>query len=447
MTIDQTTNPWDEAVLEVALEDVFSESADEVVPAPGGRRPMLVAAAAILVVALVAVVQQGGLGGAASSPQDPVDAQDPKNVAHWGLLPGSEWVYRVRTGDGSSRWTEGWCANGWVHPEQGPPVLELMGLDKHRTTFRHLGTNPDGLVEYAPSAGAEHPVFDPDATFLVLPLRLGIRTGWSTTQSYEASASVGEGPVGLGFHEQRDRKLEASLEAPEVEVVVPAGTFRCARIRYEHTAEDEAFETWWSPVAGRVKEVVFENGAVVRTIELQEFRPGNARIDARAGVAAEAIRDWCEANLGEQVEWTWVVPGFARPAPKSRFALLPTPEGRRVLRIHGDQVSEFEWSDHGHVEAWLRDERWFRPATSAAHPALATGVAVLLARCRAEQKGQFLLEPGKKTVSATTSGTVGADITCGLQNFDGENLPQTSQLLVEITKAGTIVALRAQTLR
>ena len=222
---------------------------------------------------------------------------------------------------------------------------------------------------------------------------------------------------------------------------VPAGTFSCTRIRYQHREDKgQAFEVWWSPVAGRVKELVYENGTVVRTIELAEHRAGNAKIDAKCATAAATIDAWCEANLGRRVEWTWIVPSPSRIQPTSRFALIPSGEGYQALRIHGDQAHRFRWSNVDAIHRWLADEGWFDHKGTPRYPGLATAIAVLLARCHAETTGRFLMEPHKKTVSAG-AGTIGAEVYCDMKRFDGEHTADSVRLKIELTDQGKVSEL------
>lgn len=272
----------------------------------------------------------------------PADVRDP--ACYMPLLPGTQWTWKATwTGDDGKPYEHVHRARVWglVPVGQGncsQVVYEGMGR------WAYYAIRAEGLVQFdnaliggpGASAGSQP----------ILPAPVGAETRWtwSTEITYQTASMPGT------VH--RPRPPEYSHHVGElldfdVEVTVPAGTFRCAHVRQSRRGKDGTLvpesDQWYGRGVGLVREV----DHILRSEQvLTAFAPvAAARADREL-----VLRAWLRTQAdGATATFAWLP-----PEEWSHYL-----HGDLALVRRGDRLPEPVFVDGGTVTPFALDDAAF----------------------------------------------------------------------------------------
>lgn len=192
----------------------------------------------------------------------------------FGLIPGSVWEYTITGEEGPEPFVQ---RAEKVVLVQGKPVLELtQKFGKYKPNYHYLAVDAEGFWIYHNSQ-MDGPGVAADASpepMWKLPLRQG--SEWTWTSPFRGQISSNGNNINMA---DLDSRCTGKVLATNVEVTVPAGTFRTTRVRIDRSSKGmggSQSDYWIAPGVGIVKEVDRWLGEQPRTSErlLTKFTVG-----------------------------------------------------------------------------------------------------------------------------------------------------------------------------
>jgi len=192
----------------------------------------------------------------------------------YGLKMGASWTYIIKFGEEASEYG---LTVSKIIPEKGETVFELQSALKDRTGYSYRSLRPAGLYSLY-NRSMSGPGFETaNATPVLLnPRRKG--AAWEWFAPFRGQTMVG--PDGKAPDtKELDQNCRAAIETVDESVVVPAGSFKCYRVKITKTSKTNGtsfYFDWISPEAGLVKRHIPSRGEQVAGLwELTKFTPGH----------------------------------------------------------------------------------------------------------------------------------------------------------------------------